>query len=79
MNTTMLMIFIVLAIWEMVWKGIALWKAGKNNQLTWFVFIFIFNTIGILPMLYIFVFSKKKKTVSTKQVVKAKPKKAKKK
>ena len=56
MNTTMLMIFIVLAIWEMVWKGIALWKAGKNNQLTWFVFIFIFNTIGILPMLYIYGF-----------------------
>jgi len=75
MNTTMLMIFIVLTIWEMVWKGIALWKAGKNNHLTWFVFIFIFNTIGILPMLYIFVFSKKKKPVSTKPVVKAKPKK----
>jgi len=65
MNTTTLIVLILLAIWDMIWKGIALWKAGKNNHLTWFVFIFIFNTIGILPMLYIFVFSKNKKQAKT--------------
>jgi len=52
-------LIIVLAIWEMVWKGIALWKAGKNNQLGWFIAIFIFNTVGILPIVYVKFFQKK--------------------
>ena len=49
------MVLITVAIvWELVWKGIALWRAGRNNDLTWFIFIFIFNTLGILPIIYIF-------------------------
>lgn len=55
-----LVIFIVVLIWEMVWKGIALWKSGKNSQIAWFVCIFIFNTIGILPIIYLLFFQKKK-------------------
>jgi hypothetical protein len=50
----------VLIIWEMVWKGIALWRAGGNRQLAWFICLLIFNTVGILPIIYIFGFSKKK-------------------
>ena len=51
----------VLALWELVWKGIALRKAGRNNQQAWFVCILIFNTMGILPILYILLFQNKKK------------------
>ena len=43
----------VLALREMVRKGIALWKAGTKRQKAWFVCIFIFNTAGILPILYL--------------------------
>jgi hypothetical protein len=50
----------VLIVWEMVWKGIALWRAGKNQQLAWFICLFIFNTLGILPIIYIFGFSKRR-------------------
>ena len=49
----------LLTMWEMVWKGIALWRAGRNAHLAWFICIFIFNTLGILPIIYIFAFSKK--------------------
>ncbi|MBU2612348.1 MAG: hypothetical protein KKB62_01355 [Nanoarchaeota archaeon] len=52
-------IVIILIIWEGVWKGIALWKAGRNNQLAWFVCVLIFNTIGILPIIYLAFFQKK--------------------
>jgi len=52
-------IFFILTIWEGVWKGIALWKSGKNKQLPWFVCIFIFNTLGILPIIYLLWFQKK--------------------
>ncbi len=59
-NLTLLSLLIFVSIiWEGVWKGIALWKAGKNNQLTWFIVIFIFNTLGILPIIYLKFFQKK--------------------
>lgn len=50
---------IILAFWEMGWKGIALWKAARNNQLKWFVAIFVINTVGILPIVYLKFFQKK--------------------
>lgn len=53
-------IFGLLLVWSMVWKGIALWKAGNNKQLAWYICMFIFNTAGILEIIYIFAFSKKK-------------------
>jgi len=55
-----LFLIIILMLWEAIWKAIALWKAGRNNQIAWFVCIFIFNTIGILPIIYIFFFRKNK-------------------
>lgn len=58
-DTTLLWL-IPLMIWEMIWKGIALWKAGRNNHLTWYVFILILNTAGILPIIYIAFFQKAK-------------------
>lgn len=40
-------------IWEAIWKGIALWYAGRNNHKGWFIAIFILNTLGILPIIYL--------------------------
>jgi len=39
-------------------KGIALWRAGRNNQIVWFIFLFILNTAGILPLIYLAFFQK---------------------
>ncbi len=52
-------LFFILIIWSMVWKGIALWKAGGNRDKVWFIILFLVNTVGILEILYIFIFSKK--------------------
>lgn len=46
-------VFIVLVFWEAVWKVIALWKSARNNHLAWFICIAVFNTAGILPIVYI--------------------------
>lgn len=56
-----LLVLIPLLIWELVWKGIGLWKSGRNNQLGWFICILIFNTIGILPIVYLTLFQKRDK------------------
>jgi len=52
--------FVILIIWSLVWKGLALWKAAKNNNLKWFVVLLVVNTVGILEILYIYFFGKKK-------------------
>jgi hypothetical protein len=52
--------FVIMFIWSYVWKLLALWKAGKNNSPVWFIVLALVNTMGILEILYIFVFSKMK-------------------
>jgi methionyl-tRNA synthetase len=51
---------ILLAIlWVLPWKGVALWKSARLNSKPWFVVLFLVNTIGILEILYIYIFSKR--------------------
>lgn len=57
------LLFVVLALWSIVWKGLALWKAARNNQTAWYVVMLVVNTLGILEIIYIFFFSKKKENV----------------
>jgi hypothetical protein len=59
-QASLLIWLIPLLIWEIVWKGITLWKAAKNNQLGWFISILILNTAGILPIIYLNFFQKNK-------------------
>ena len=54
---------VLIAIWDGVWKVIAMWKSARNNQLAWFICLAIFNTAGILPILYILLFQKTKAAV----------------
>ena len=50
----------IIAVWTIVWKGTALWKAGKSGSMPWFIVLLLVNTMGILEILYILFFSKKK-------------------
>ncbi len=51
-----LLVFVIL--WSLAWKGVAWWKSARNNHSIWFVAFFLIHTIGILEILYIFLFSK---------------------
>lgn len=51
-------LIIIAAIWSLVWKGLALWKSSKLNQPVWFIVLLVVNTLGILEILYLFLFSK---------------------
>ncbi|MBI2618293.1 hypothetical protein HYW58_02470 [Candidatus Kaiserbacteria bacterium] len=57
---TALIVILVLVIWTTVWKGLALWRAARLGAKWWFIALLIINTAGILEILYLFVFSKKK-------------------
>ena len=60
--TIAMMIWLIpLIIWSVIWKGLALWKSARNNQLAWFVVMLVLNTAGILEIVYLLFFQKKKK------------------
>lgn len=46
-------LIIVLIIWESIWKLAAMWRAARNKHMGWFICLAIFNTAGILPIIYI--------------------------
>jgi len=46
-------------VWETIWKGIALWKCARNKQTIWYLAILIFQTVGLLPIIYLIFFKKK--------------------
>jgi len=61
------LIISAISLWALVWKGLALWKSAKKNSPIWFIVLLAVNTMGILEILYIFVFSKMDKKKSAKR------------
>ncbi|HPX52401.1 MAG TPA: DUF5652 family protein [Candidatus Paceibacterota bacterium] len=59
-GTLVLILFLVAMFWSIVWKGIALWKSARNGHKGWYVAILILNTLGILEIIYLIFFNKKK-------------------
>jgi hypothetical protein len=51
-------LIVIIAVWTVIWKGFALWKSSKKNQMIWFIALLVINTLGLLEILYLFVFSK---------------------
>lgn len=51
-------LFIVLLAWAMVWKGLALWHAGRRGEKVWFIILLVINTVGILEIIYLFAVAK---------------------
>lgn len=51
-------LLILLIVWSLPWKAMALWKAAKNDQKIWFVIFIVLNTVGILEIIYLFFLGK---------------------
>jgi len=58
--------FLVLIAWSLYWKGMALWHAARRGETVWFVALLVINTVGILEILYLYVFSQKQHPVHDK-------------
>jgi hypothetical protein len=53
------LIFIAI-VWTLIWKGLSLWKSARKGHSIWFVILLVFNSLGILEILYYFLFSVRK-------------------
>ena len=57
-------LILIIGLWTLPWTGIALWKSAQRGEKWWFIILLVVNTIGLLEILYIFIFSKKKRESS---------------
>ncbi len=62
----MVYMLLALAIVELILKGFALWRAAQLKQLVWFIAILIFNTAGILPIVYLIITKNKYSALNPK-------------
>ncbi len=58
-------VYLLVIIWSLFWKGMALWRASRLGQKGWFWALMLLNTVGILEIIYIYVVSKEKKLNTT--------------
>lgn len=55
LETWQVVLLIVAAVWELTWKGFALWRAARKGQSVWFFLLLVLNTVGIFPIIYLLV------------------------
>ncbi|HEY5506864.1 MAG TPA: DUF5652 family protein [Coriobacteriia bacterium] len=51
----LLLVLPLLVLWDLSWRGMALWRSAQKRQVAWFVCLMIFNTLGILPIAYLLI------------------------
>lgn len=42
-----------LAIWSLVWSGLALWHSARRTEKGWFIIFLLVHTVGILEIIYL--------------------------
>lgn len=59
----MAILFVILIVWSLIWKGLALWRSARRTDTVWFVLFMFLNTAGILEIIYYFLIAKTDKKV----------------
>ncbi len=49
---------VLVLLWTLAWKGVAWWKSARKGHIIWFILFFLIHTMGVLEIVYIFLFSK---------------------
>lgn len=53
-----ILLLIVVLLWIIIWKGLALWFSARRREKWWFIAMLLLNTLGILEIIYIFLVAK---------------------
>lgn len=52
-------VLVLIVVWTLVWKGLALWRAARAGQTGWFIVLLVVNTVGLLEIVYLLVLSRR--------------------
>jgi len=58
------MLFVLLFVWSLFWKGVALWKSARLSHKWWFLIILVVNSVGIVDIIYIYFIARRYKVES---------------
>lgn len=53
LSTAWTIVLAVAVVWELIWKGVAMWRAAKLEQPVWFMLMLVISSVGILPIIYL--------------------------
>jgi len=56
-------LFLLILVWSLIWKGLALWRAARRQEKVWYVILLVLNTVGIAEIIYLIVTREKKKAI----------------
>ena len=59
---------LIVLIWSLIWKGLALWRAAKRDEKIWYVILLVVNLLGIPEIVYLLVTQKKNKKTDNQTV-----------
>lgn len=48
----------LMVLWDLAWKGLALWRAARRKEQWWFLALLVINSMGILPIAYLLIWGK---------------------
>lgn len=54
-------LLILILIWSLIFKGLALWKAARLNLKYWFMALLVINTMGVLEIIFLLFLAKKQR------------------
>ena len=52
-STTTAVALAVLVVWDLFWRGLALWHAAREQRRAWFITLLIINSASVLPIIYL--------------------------
>lgn len=73
------LLLVTLVLTDLILRAVSLWRAARANQTAWFIALLVFNTMSILPIIYLCFFAEnplyknwQKQTAPTKKTTKRK-------
>ena len=55
---------IVLFVFDVIMKLVAMYWAARRKQPVWYICLAIFNTLGLLPIVYLLIHRRKSRVIS---------------
>jgi len=52
-------LFLLVLVWSLFWKGLALWRAAKRGDKVWYIVILVVNLLGLVEIIYLLATNKK--------------------
>ena len=46
-------VVILVLVWALAWKGLALWRAASRGDKIWYIVMLVVNTLGLVEIVYL--------------------------